>query len=106
MAVVRRAGLDLRNNLKHNSYGHINVLRVEVFQLLEKAFEILGAEDIKHLFWECDVVQNLINEIYLYMGLAWPDACIAHTMRTFIFNNKFNFSFPVIRTMFFFLALN
>lgn len=64
MAVVRRAGLDLRNNLKHNSYGHINVLRIEVFQLLEKAFEILGADDIKHLYgadsaW--DVLEEILN---------------------------------------------
>ena len=35
VAVVRRAGLDLRNNLKSASYGHINILRVEVLQLLE-----------------------------------------------------------------------
>ncbi len=35
IAVVRRAGLDLRNNLKFTSYGHLNVLRVEVMQLLD-----------------------------------------------------------------------
>ena len=28
IAIVRRAGLDLRNNLKNSSYGYVNVLRV------------------------------------------------------------------------------
>ncbi len=46
IAVVRRAGLDLRNNLKSASYGHINVLRVEMMQLLDEAFRILGTDDI------------------------------------------------------------
>jgi hypothetical protein len=50
IAVVRRAGLDLRNNLKWLSFGHLNVLRVEVMQLLEEAFKILNSADIKRLF--------------------------------------------------------
>ncbi|WAL69269.1 hypothetical protein ORV05_16350 [Amycolatopsis cynarae] len=50
VAVVRRSGLDLRNNLKFTSYGHLNVLRVEVMQLLTEAFQILGAEDVLDLF--------------------------------------------------------
>ena len=50
IAIVRRAGLDLRNNLKFMSYGHINVLRVEVMQLLDEAFRILEADDVKRLF--------------------------------------------------------
>ncbi|RSM35605.1 hypothetical protein DMA12_43570 [Amycolatopsis balhimycina DSM 5908] len=50
VAVVRRGGLDLRNNLKFTSYGHLNVLRVEVMQLLTEAFRILGAEDVRDLF--------------------------------------------------------
>lgn len=50
VAVVRRAGLDLRNNLKNASYGHVNVLRVEMLQLLDEAFRILGTDDIKKLF--------------------------------------------------------
>src|SRR6201993_467876 len=63
MAIVRRAGLDLRNNLKFTSYGHLNVLRVEVTQLLEEAFRILGADDVKNLFgvdssW--DVVEEVL----------------------------------------------
>src|SRR3984957_13220007 len=50
IAVVRRSGLDLRNNLKFMSFGHLNVLRVEVMQILEEAFRILDAPDIKNLF--------------------------------------------------------
>ena len=50
VAMVRRAGLDLRNNLKWASYGHINVLRVEVMQLLAECFRILNEDDIKRLF--------------------------------------------------------
>jgi hypothetical protein len=41
MAIARRAGLDLRNNLKFTSCGHLNVLRVEVMQLLDEAFRFL-----------------------------------------------------------------
>jgi hypothetical protein len=63
MAIVRRAGLDLRNNLKWLSYGHLNVLRVEVMQLLEEAFKILNSNDVKRLFgaespW--DVVEEVL----------------------------------------------
>jgi len=50
IAIVRRSGLDLRNNLKFTSFGHLNVMRVEVMQLLEEAFKILGADDVKNLF--------------------------------------------------------
>jgi hypothetical protein len=62
VAVVRRAGLDLRDNLKHASYGHVNVLRVEVMQLLEEAFDILGAEDVRRLFG-ADTAWDVIEEI-------------------------------------------
>jgi hypothetical protein len=63
IAIVRRAGLDLRNNLKFMSYGHLNVLRVEVMQLLDEAFRILGTDDIKRQFgadtaW--DVIENIL----------------------------------------------
>jgi hypothetical protein len=63
IAIVRRAGLDLRNNLKWLSFGHLNVLRVEVMQLLEEAFKILNSDDIKRLFgadngW--DVVEEVL----------------------------------------------
>jgi hypothetical protein len=67
IAVVRRAGLDLRNNLKFMSYGHLNVLRVEVMQLLDEAFRILGAEDVKKQFgadtaW--DVIESLLVQYF------------------------------------------
>jgi hypothetical protein len=63
IAIVRRAGLDLRNNLKFTSFGHLNVMRVEVMQLLDEAFKILGADDVKNLFgvdnaW--DVVEEVL----------------------------------------------
>jgi hypothetical protein len=63
IAIVRRAGLDLRNNLKFMSYGHLNVLRVEVMQLLDEAFRIFDAPDVKNLFgadtaW--DVIENIL----------------------------------------------
>jgi hypothetical protein len=64
IAIVRRAGLDLRNNLKSMSFGHLNVLRVEVMQLLDEAFRILNAEDVKRLYgadtaW--DVVEDVLT---------------------------------------------
>ncbi|HEX7807510.1 MAG TPA: hypothetical protein VF608_02255 [Thermoanaerobaculia bacterium] len=67
IATVRRAGLDLRNNLKFASYGHINVLRVEALQLLDEAFRILGAEDVRKLFgadtpW--DVVEEILSRYF------------------------------------------
>lgn len=64
IAIVRRAGLDLRHNLKHFSYGNLNVMRVELLQLLEEAFRILGAEDIMHLYG-VDNPWDTIEEIYL-----------------------------------------
>lgn len=65
IAIVRRSGLDLRNNLKLMSYGNLNVLRVEVMQLLEEAFRILGADDVRQLFgaetaW--DVVEIILTQ--------------------------------------------
>jgi hypothetical protein len=67
IAIVRRAGLDLRNNLKYTSYGHLNVLRVEVMQLLDEAFRILDAADVKRLFgadnaW--DVVEEVLTRYF------------------------------------------
>jgi hypothetical protein len=67
IAIVRRAGLDLRNNLKWLSFGHLNVLRVEVMQLLEEAFKILDSDDVKRLFgadnaW--DVVEEILIRYY------------------------------------------
>ena len=66
VATVRRAGLDLRNNLKFVSYGHLNVMTREVMRLLDDAFRILRAPDIRNLFgaktaW--DVVEE-VSERY------------------------------------------
>jgi hypothetical protein len=64
IAIVRRAGLDLRNNLKWLSFGHLNVLRVEVMQLLEEAFKILDSEDVKRLFG-ADTGWDVLEEILI-----------------------------------------
>jgi hypothetical protein len=67
IATVRRAGLDLRNNLKFSSYGHLLTLRVEVLQLLDEAFRILGADDVRNLFgattvW--DVIEEILTRYF------------------------------------------
>jgi hypothetical protein len=64
IAVVRRAGLDLRNNLKFASFGHLNVLRVEVMQVLDEAFRILESDDIKRLFG-ADNAWDVIEEVLI-----------------------------------------
>src|SRR5215510_4290658 len=64
IAIVRRAGLDLRNNLKWLSFGHLNVLRVEVLQLLEEAFRILDADDVKRLFG-ADNAWDVVEEVLI-----------------------------------------
>jgi len=64
IAVVRRAGLDLRNNLKWLSFGDVNVLRVEVMQLLEEAFKILNAPDVKRLFG-ADNAWDVVEEVLI-----------------------------------------
>lgn len=64
IAIVRRAGLDLRNNLKWLSFGHLNVMRVEVMQLLEEAFKILDAEDVKRLFG-ADNAWDVVEEVLI-----------------------------------------
>ncbi|WP_300527280.1 hypothetical protein [Maricaulis sp.] len=62
MAVVRRAGLDLRHNLKQASYGNVAVLRSEVMVLLRDAFEILNAPDITRLFG-ADTGWDVLEEV-------------------------------------------
>jgi hypothetical protein len=69
VAMVRRAGLDLRSNLKAASYGDVNVLTVELLQLLRAAFEILEAEDVMRQFgsdnaWDTleEVLQRHLTE--------------------------------------------
>lgn len=50
IAIVRRAALDLRNNVKNSSYGYVNVLRIETSQALAEAFQVLDAPDVKAQF--------------------------------------------------------
>jgi hypothetical protein len=50
IAIVRRAALDLRNNVKNSSYGYVNVLRIETSQALAEAFQILDSPDLKAQF--------------------------------------------------------
>ncbi len=64
IAIVRRSGLDLRNNLKWLSFGHLNVLRVEVMQLLEESFKILNSEDVKNLFG-ADNAWDVVEEVLI-----------------------------------------
>jgi hypothetical protein len=87
IAVVRRAGLDLRNNLKFMSYGHLNVLRVEVMQLLDEAFRILEAPDIKRQFgadtaW--DVIENILVRHFNEQLVTSPRQRMAITGRQVI----------------------
>ncbi|MFO7635037.1 MAG: hypothetical protein R6W76_20990 [Caldilinea sp.] len=84
IAVVRRSGLDLRHNLKYASFGHVNVLRVEVLQLLNEAFTILGSPDIKRLFgadsaW--DVVEEIMRRYLNRTITASPRSRMAITGR-------------------------
>jgi hypothetical protein len=50
IATVRRAALDLRNNLKNCSYGDVNVLRVELSQMLDESFKVLESKDLMAQF--------------------------------------------------------
>lgn len=67
IATVRRAGLDLRNNLKFVSYGHLVVMTKEVMKLLDDAFRILQSADVRNLFgastaW--DVVEEILTRYF------------------------------------------
>jgi hypothetical protein len=64
IAIVRRAGLDLRNNLKFASFGHLNVLRVEVMQVLDEGFRILESDDVKRLFG-ADNAWDVVEEVLI-----------------------------------------
>lgn len=79
IATVRRSGLDLRNNLKWSSYGHVNVFRIEVLQLLEEAFKILGAEDVRKLFG-ADNAWDVVEEVMLRYFKENVDASARHRM--------------------------
>lgn len=64
IAVVRRSGLDLRNNLKFTSFGHLNVMRVELMQVLDEAFKILGSPDVIDLFG-ADNAWDVVDEVLI-----------------------------------------
>lgn len=70
IASVRRRGLDLRNNVKSASYGHASVMSVEASQLLQEAFTILGADDIKQLFGADDAWDVVSEVMRRYLGVA------------------------------------
>jgi hypothetical protein len=48
--------------MKWLSFGHLNVLRVEVMQLLEESFKILNAPDVKRLFG-ADSAWDVVEEV-------------------------------------------
>jgi hypothetical protein len=84
IAVVRRAGLDLRNNLKFMSFGDINVLRVEIMQLLDEAFRILNSQDIKDLFGAAsawDVIEEVLVRYFSERLVTSPRQRLAVTGR-------------------------
>ncbi len=73
-----------RNNLKFTSFGHLNVLRVEVMQLLDEAFRILDAPDIRRLFgadnaW--DVVEEVLVRYFNERLVTSPRQRMAVTGR-------------------------
>jgi hypothetical protein len=68
VAAVRRSGFDLRHNLKWASYGHVQVLRAELLQLLDDAFTIFGAQDIKALFGAADAWDVVEEVLTRYEG--------------------------------------
>jgi len=68
IAMARRAGLDLRNNLKRASYGDVNVLTIELLQLVAAAFDILGADDIRHQFGTDNAWDTLEEVLQRYLG--------------------------------------
>ena len=87
MAVVRRSGLDLRHNLKQVSFGHIAVLRSEVMILLNEAFDILGAPDVRALFgadssW--DVMEEVMKRYFTETALTSQRSRMATSGRTIL----------------------
>ncbi len=68
MAIVRRTGLDLRNNLKNSSYGYINVLRVETSQALAEAFKVLDAPDVRAQFGAANAWEMIELVLWQYFG--------------------------------------
>jgi len=76
MAIVRRAGLDLRNNLKNSSYGYVNVLRVETSQALAECFDVLNAPDLRAQFG----AENAWDLIELVLWQSFGESVQASTL--------------------------
>lgn len=76
IAIVRRAALDLRNNMKNTSYGYVNVLRIETSQALAECFKVLEAPDIMAQFG----AQNGWETIELVMWQYFQESVQASTM--------------------------
>lgn len=68
IASARRAGLDLRSNLKRASYGDVNVLTIELLQVIGSAFEILSAPDIRSQFGAGDGYETLEEVLERYLN--------------------------------------
>jgi hypothetical protein len=66
IAIVRRTGLDLRNNLKNSSYGYINVLRVETSQTLAEAFKVLESPDVRSQFGTTNAWETIELVLWQY----------------------------------------
>jgi hypothetical protein len=87
MAIVRRAGLDLRHNLKQVSYGHVAILRSEVLILLREAFDILGAPDVRSLFgadsaW--DVMEEVMHRYFAEVPVSSQRSRMASSGRSIL----------------------
>jgi hypothetical protein len=68
IAIVRRSGLDLRNNLKNSSYGYVNVLRVETSQALAEAFKVLEAPDVRAQFGASNAWEMIELVLWQHFG--------------------------------------
>src|SRR2546421_11431828 len=76
IAIVRRTGLDLRNNMKNSSYGYINVLRIETSQALAESFKVLESQDVRAQFG----AQNAWDVIELVLWQYFHESVHASTM--------------------------
>ncbi len=76
IAIVRRTGLDLRNNMKNSSYGYVNVLRIETSQALAESFKVLESDDVKAQFG----AQNAWDVIELVLWQYFHESVHASTM--------------------------
>jgi hypothetical protein len=77
IAIVRRAGLDLRNNLKNASYGYVNVLRTELSQMLEDAFDVIGAPDVREQFGAASAWDVVELVMWQYFQRAIPASTLS-----------------------------